>query len=334
MTNMNKVYHIFALVFMFAFSQQIIAQSRYFDERYITTQHFMNPVLINPGDVGSSDYHRLIANYRNNWASFPGAPKTFLLSYDGPIGKKIGFGLSALSDKSGGLRTTKGQGSVSYTLNTANNRIGFGLSGEFLNHGISNSLLLDPLNESNDEVVLSRADGVSFFDVSFGISGLYDNTISYGLVFPSMVSTRLDEREESFDKEFSYIFHLGYKWQFEGYDFSVEPSVFLKQLAYVPFHADINVKALFLEERLMGGVSYTVGADERLGFLIGSRVNSFNFYYSYNLSRNDFQSYNNGAHELTVRFDLGRKDIKPAMIDMESDSVKESQETIQEGIQN
>ena len=59
------------------------AQERYFDERYIYSQAFINPLLINPGAAGFSGSQNLLLNYRNQWSGFNGAPTTATVSYDG-----------------------------------------------------------------------------------------------------------------------------------------------------------------------------------------------------------------------------------------------------------
>jgi hypothetical protein len=63
---------LFSLIIVFGFFMNGEAQ-----ERYIFSQHFVNPVLINPGATGFEDAHSFLFNYRNKWASFPGAPKTY-----------------------------------------------------------------------------------------------------------------------------------------------------------------------------------------------------------------------------------------------------------------
>ena len=105
---MKKIKHIIFLLAIVGTASATFAQARYFDERYITTQAYLNPVLVNPGAVGSGTYHRLIGNYRSNWSTFPGAPKSYWLSYDGPVGNRIGLGALLLSDSNGDLNTTKG----------------------------------------------------------------------------------------------------------------------------------------------------------------------------------------------------------------------------------
>ena len=302
---MKKQEVLLIFIAFFLCSLSMSGQARYFDERYISTQHYLNPVILNPGAVGNSEYHRILGNYRSNWSSYPGAPKSYFLSYDGPIGNRLGFGALVLNDRAGDLQTTKGQGTVSYTIDSPNNKIGFGLSGEFVQHQLNGSVGNNSLNSQDDEL-FNRLDGTQFFDVSFGLNGLYNKNISYGLVFPNLISSRLDGVDEGFDDNFNYILHAGFLWDIEGYDFDVEPSVFVKQLNYVPLHIDFNVLMHFLDDKLLGGVSYTVGADERLGFMVGTRVNAMSFAYSYNVSRNDFIRYNNGAHEFSVKVEIGR----------------------------
>ena len=110
------------------------AQQRYFDERYIYSQHFIHPVLVNPGATGIQDYQELILNYRNSWATFEGAPKTITLIFNGPIGNRLGFGAQLFRDTYGALETSKGMLAVSYTIDSEKNRLGFGLSTEYIQH--------------------------------------------------------------------------------------------------------------------------------------------------------------------------------------------------------
>lgn len=162
--------------------------------------------------------------------------------------------------------------------------------------------------ESGDPLVNDRIAGSNFFDVSFGIFGLYDGKLIYGLALPSLVSSRIDDGDRSMDREIGYLFNLGYKITNLDSDLVLEPSVFVKKLMNVPFHADFNILARFLEDSFRGGITYTVGGDEKLGFVIGTNLNGFQFTYAYSASRNAFQTYNNGAHELSLRFDIGSMD--------------------------
>lgn len=299
-------------------STSLFGQARYFDERYISTQGFVNPVLFNPGAIGQSDYHQILVNYRNKWASFDDSPQSFIGSYDGQIANNLGLGAMFVSDTNASLETLKGQIGLNYTVRSESNQLGIGLTGEFIGHNIDAGILNDNTVDASDVLILDRLNGRNFFDVSLGFHGVYDGKFTYGVTLPGLISTMTDDAEDSsVENEFGYIVHVGYKFDVQSYDIKVEPSVIVKSLRYVPLHVDINLLGQFLDERLSGGVTYTVGADEKLGFLIGARVNAFNFFYTYNISRHEFQQYNNGSHELSVRFDIGRTDKKMMEVDGE-----------------
>lgn len=292
------------------------AQVRLIGERSIFSHHYLHPVLVNPGATGFNDQHQLLFNYRNSWATFDASPKTMTFSYNGPMGNRIGFGALFMRDDFAALETTKGQLAISYSIAGPMNKVGFGLTTEFIQHRLSGDQLSNPLLDSNDDIILRALDGSQHFDASFGIYGLYDNRIIYGLTFPSLVSAKVSEDAGNVtepDRKFGYIINLGYHFDVEGYDIEIEPSILIKEIMFVPFHVDLNLKMEFLENKLTGGLSYTVGADKRFGFLIGSRVNQFGFYYSYNVSFHDFQQYNNGSHEISLKLDLKKREPLPAV---------------------
>ena len=289
-------------------SNTIGAQSRYFDERYVYTQAFINPQLINPGAYGANMNHQILINYRNKWATFPGSPKTITLNYNGAVGNRLGFGAGFVSDSYGELEMSKAYGGLSYTIKSETNQIGFGLSAEYIKHGLSGSTLTSELLAKDDPVINAAVVGAEYFDASVGIYGIYMDKLSYGLVFPSMISSRITETNlETPERDFGVIAHLGYKLTAQQADVSLTPSIFIKRLNSVPTHVDLNLRMGFLKEQFTGGVMYTLGADKRLGFLLGTQVENFNFFYTYNTSSNPFQDYNNGSHELTLGISFGGK---------------------------
>lgn len=286
------------------------SQLRLIGERGIQLQSFISPVLINPGATGFNGNQELLFNYRNAWASFPGSPRTVTFSYDGPIANRLGLGLQLWSDRFAAFESTKGLLSLAYSLNMENNQIGFGLSAEYIQHKLSGDELTNQFLDSRDQTILQRLDGSQYFDVSFGIYGLYDNQVIYGITFPSLVSSRINQdiSNVTSDRGFNYIVNLGIRKKLDGQDIVLEPSIVIKQLMLTPFHVDLNLKADFLNSSLTGGLNYTIGADQRLGVLVGAKISNFGFYYSYNISFHDFQDYNNGSHEFSLKFNLVNKD--------------------------
>lgn len=304
MKNMQNLKYSLILLVALVIVGSATAQERYFDTRYIYTQAFLNPVLINPGASGFGN-NQLLFNYRNNWASFAGNPNTITLAYDGQLIDRVGFGAVVMQDNFGSLRTNKAQVSFSYGITTPTNKVRFGIATDFLQHGLNNRDADDSQFNPNDPLVRLRREGAQFFEVSIGAYGIYDNRLTYGIALPSLLSSRINYTDKVNTNEIGFIFNVGYKLDAVPDEITLEPSIFVKKLQSVPTHVDINLKAGFMEDKLTGGVSYTLGADKRLGFLLGFKINKADIYYTYNVSTWAFQNYNNGAHEVSVKLNLG-----------------------------
>ncbi len=292
--------------FSFCFLSSVNGQSRYFDERYIYSQHNIYPSLINAGAIGANDYQEIFVAYRNTWAGFDDSPKTITVGYNGPVGNRLGFGAQLLSDSYGSLKTTKGQVGLSYTITSTINKVGFGISTEYIQHNLSGSGLTSPQVDKDDPLILQRLDGTQYFDASFGIYGLYNNKLTYGLSFPSLISSRISDNGSDTDRTIGYIFQIGYRLKSETTKISIEPGLVIKSLMNTPSHIDLTAKFGFLDDKLTGGIAYTLGGDKRLGFLIGTTVESLYINYMYNVSSADIQTYNNGSHEISVGFRFGK----------------------------
>ena len=280
-------------------------QNRYFDERYIYSQHNIYPSLLNAGAIGANDFQELMVNYRNTWSGFDDAPKTILIGYNGPIGNKLGFGAQLLNDTYANLNTTKGQIGLSYTIESPTNKLGFGISTEYIQHNLQGSALNSAQVDVSDPLILDRLDGAQYFDASFGVYGLYNKKLVYGLSFPSLISSKISDTGSEDDRTFGYILQVGYKLKSETTQITFEPTVVVKSLMNTPTHVDLIGKFGFLEDKLIGGVAYTLGGDQRIGFLIGTTIESLRINYMYNVSGADFQTYNNGSHELSLGLRFG-----------------------------
>src|SRR3954464_13433766 len=79
---------------------------------------FMNSKLIyNPGYAGTSGAVCGVAQYRQQWTSFTGAPQTLSFSGDMRLSAlPLGVGLNVISDAIGGMKTTFIRGAASYNI--------------------------------------------------------------------------------------------------------------------------------------------------------------------------------------------------------------------------
>ncbi len=274
---------------------------------------FLQPVLINPGATGFDGNHQVMASYKHNYSDFSGAPRTFTALYHGSFAEKVGLGIQLLSDQVGVSRLFHGQINYAYRLNLNTAKISFGLSTGLQNFKVTD-IQNDPLINPNDPLLKEAADGYLIFDGSAGIYGEIDEKFVFGISFPNVVKQRIAEisGDVVLDdlKSFPYAVHLGYRHVVKNYNFTVEPSVTVKDLRYSPFLIDLNLKLSFLDEQLVGGVGYSIGDNSRAALLLGTRLDNLRFFYSYDVSLGDFQQYNNGSHELTLVYKLPSRTIQ------------------------
>ena len=74
--------------------------------------------------------------YRKQWVNIEGAPTTGTFFINSPVGKNVGLGLSAVSDKIGPVDETNVYADFSYTLNLGGDRrLAFGLKRNIMKTG-------------------------------------------------------------------------------------------------------------------------------------------------------------------------------------------------------
>ena len=92
------------------------------------TQYMYNMNVVNPAYAGSKEQLSGALLYRQQWAGLEGAPKTASLALHSPVGKNVGLGFSAISDKIGPVEESNVYADFSYKLNLGDDRkLYFGL---------------------------------------------------------------------------------------------------------------------------------------------------------------------------------------------------------------
>lgn len=281
------------------------------------TQYYLNPQMMNPAYTGFHDKYRLALNYRSYWSDFPGSPKSFAASYNGPATDRVGIGGIISTESFGAENRFRGQLSYAYKFGSDDYKMSLGLSTDYSQFRLDNSAITSELYDPNDPLVNAALDGRRYFSASLGFYTEYKTQFYFGLSLPQIILTRLDDGNGDDETSFNYIATIGTWIKVSDYDMVIEPSIYLKKIGNAPLHVDINVLGKFLDERLFGGLSYSIGAGNRLGFLLGARVESFRFYYGYDVSYQEFQDYNNGSHEVTLSFDLFNKILEKAKMQEE-----------------
>lgn len=273
----------------------------------------ISPILINPAAAGFDEAYNLQFNARLQWTGFEDAPKTFAARYNGPLGRTFGLGVGVFSETAAQMSRSKLQ--LDYAFRYPVNedwKLAFGFFTEFQQMRIDGDITDSPFYDPADALLVDLLNGKGQFDAALGIYGTFRENTYGGITFNNLVSSRLSEiagvgTSESF---FSYYtFNLGHRFELTQQKVSLEPSILLRQIRNAPFQMDLNLKAGFLDEQLIAGLSYRAGLGA-MGILLGTRLTNFNLYYSYDVSFQRFQKYNTGSHEFTVAFSFKKREKK------------------------
>ena len=147
--------------------------------------------VINPAYAGSKENMAGSFMYRQQWVGLEGAPKTATFSIHSPVGKNVGLGLSAISDKIGPVVENNIYADFSYTLNLGgSNRLAFGMKAGATLHnvGLFSDIGNGYVQQPGD---LAFSENTSTANLNLG-TGLFYYTDNYYLAvsIPNMLNSK------------------------------------------------------------------------------------------------------------------------------------------------
>lgn len=261
------------------------------------THYMYNTLAVNPAYAGSSDALTVTALHRLQWVAFDGAPQTQTMTFHTPFFKnKMGIGLSVVNDKIGPSKTTGLYADMAYRIKLSKNaKLAFGIKAGFNRWNIS----LATLRLDNQNDVSFQANIQSQWLPNFGGGVYYYSDRFYlGVSSPKLVQS---EREQ---RHFFVIIGAMYNL-FENLKF--KPTTLIKITASAPIEGDIT-GTFVIADRFNLGAMYRTG--DAFGLLMGYNItNQFNIGYSFDWSiANTTGKYNDGSHEIMLRYDFIFKD--------------------------
>lgn len=289
------------------------------------------PIIANPAFAGFNLESQVLFNARAQWTGFPDAPQSIGAQFHTNLGETFGIGVAAFSESAARLTRSEAKLNFAFRIPLSDfnkNTLSIGLSTAFQQQSIGSNTLFENFYQLGDNIIEGAANGRNIFDASFGLFGRFHLTpneqefLYAGLTLTNLVQARLDDisnnqptttEEGGFLQH--YLFMAGYRF-IPGGDantFYIEPSLMLRQIPNAPFQADINVRAGFGGDVLVAGLSYR--STRAIGVLLGTDFGNVNnnrnrnsglkLFYTFDLSTQEFQSYNSGSHEITLAFGFG-----------------------------
>lgn len=269
------------------------------------TQYMYNLALINPGYSGFNTDLKFGLLSRYQWVGVSGAPKTFTGFVNGPIGNKIGVGLSILHDDIGPITETSVYTDISYTVNLSEeSKLAFGLK----SGGVFQEIDLLRLNQvnSNDSQFNRNLDRVY---PNFGLGFFYYlDRLYLGVSIPNLLeSNHFENSGETITKasEKAHVFlTIGYVFNLKN-DFVLKPSLLSKYTKSTPLSVDASLN-LQWNKVLELGISHRF--NDSWSAVVNLRVKkNLRIGYGYDYLISNLSSFSGGSHEILLLFDINLK---------------------------
>ncbi len=291
------LYAIMLCLFLIGVSQRGHAQQLPQVSQYLSQAYMMNPAV-----AGSKTEFEARSMNRYQWVGITDAPRTFVLSLQGPLrNPKVGLGGYLFTDNAGPTRRTGIQFSYAYHFKLNDyTKLSLGMSMGMLQFAIDGSKIT--LGEQGDPALFSQLSDQIVFDATFG-AYLYGEDYYIGFSAPQMLQNQInlyDSETQSLSKlEDHYYLFGGYKWQVND-DFMLEPSALFKYVFPAPLKVDISARA-FYRKMVWLGASWR--SNDAWVAMAGYEWNErLMIGYSYDFSTTNIRRHSDGTHEIQLGF--------------------------------
>ena len=320
---MKKLRLFYFLVFVCCM-QEMNAQDMHF------TQFYSSPVYLNPAMTGLNVCSRVTLTYRNQWPGIQKTYNSYMLASDHYIpDAKLGAGMLMAHDEAGtgNLMTTIVSPSIAYELRVSQEfGIRFGLQPGMAQKRINYNKLVfgDQIARGGDVPTIEESKpSKTYFDAGTGIL-FYTKQYWGGFALSHInrpnesltgTTSRLplkyslhggyahilneDERDELKRKTVTSVFHYRHQKNFDQFDYGF----YFNQNA---FTAGIWYRGLNLVKKYKKGYQN----NDAICLIFGLQNKRTSFGYSYDITISKLASISQGAHEITLSYQLCSKKKK------------------------
>ena len=302
---MNRIIlSILAISFTFQMSGQMFPLS----DHYV-----VNALVINPAYAGCQDALSLTASYRDQWAGFSDAPKSYILSVHTPVfNDRVGLGLLVENNSIGIFKETTILGNYAYRMELQGGKLALGLGFGFTAYNTAWNKLIAA--DANDMQLMNNPSSTVLPNFSLG-AYYYTKKYFIGISMPLFLSHELDKSTGKYkiDNNFSgsnYFFTT-------GYEVGISPQVKFLPSVLIKYHPDNTIQIDYnaqinLKDRIWLGIGYR-NKDILVGMLQCQLNYQIRMAYSYDYDFGSIGKYMNGSHEIVLNyiFKFERKVIGP-----------------------
>ena len=267
------------------------------------TQYMYNTSTINPAYVNENNRMDATLSYRAQWIGIDGAPETKALTVSGIINNKIGLGVNIFKDNIGPSTEFSSNAVFSYYLNLSKKvKLSLGLNAgiDFFEVDYSKGSYYD-----QNDVLFSYDDYYNALPVIGAGTYIFSDNWYVGFSIPNMLinQSNVESDKNLIHRDNHIYFIAGYVIDVSA-TVKLKPSILVKTIDHAPLTIDASLNVLFLQK-------FTLGASHRLkdsySAMAGFQI-SKNFFmgYSYDYSISDIGNYNQGSHEIILKYLMPR----------------------------
>ena len=266
------------------------------------SNYMLNNYVMNPAVGGSNSYFEGISNNRYQWTGITDAPRTYILSVNGPT-KSLNVGLGGLifTDIVGPTRRTGFYLSYAYHFKVSEKiKISLGLSAGVLQFMVDASKIT--LRDPSDLVISNGIQSVVAPDFGAGIYAYsVDKKWYAGASLPQILQSKINfyETATSATSKLATHFYItgGYKYILNE-NFTIEPSALIKFVKPAPVQFDLGLRAVYREKMWLGAAYRYLDA---VSIMVGYTMQgNLTFAYAYDLTTSNIRKYSTGTHELMI----------------------------------
>jgi type IX secretion system PorP/SprF family membrane protein len=271
-----------------------------------------NTTVVNPAYAGSRETLSIFGLHRAQWVGLEGAPSTNNISINSPIGRNVGLGLTVVNDKIGPADENNIAVDFSYSIAVSENyKLSFGLKGSanILNVDFTKLNIYNPADPRFQDNISNR------FSPNIGAGIYLHSEKSYlGLSAPYLLESKHFDGTANNSATSFIASEKKHYYLIAGHVFDVndnlqfKPSLLTKMVQGAPLQVDLSGNFL-INKKFNAGLAYRLSAS--FSALAGFQVSdSWLIGYAYDRETTNLANYNSGSHELFIRFELVKRNVK------------------------
>ncbi len=292
--NMRNTITGWLMIGISALSLNVFAQQ---DPQY--SMHLLNGMSVHPGYAGSLGGISANVLYRNQWSGMDGAPKTISANAQMRYFKdQLGTGIQFFNDKIGLFNRASVAVAQAYHLRLDPLTVSFGLQTSYQQFSGN----------------LSEANPVDYGDPSFGgnISKsifnfgagvyAYSDKFWFGASMPYFLKSKWSDGVGTIDPFLANHWFVSGGGVLDVSIFQIKPSMMIKKSSAAPLAFETGC-SVYAFSKFGLGVNYRI--KDALMFIGEFQINdNFRLAYGYEQTTSGLRSFNNGTHEILLRYNL------------------------------